>query len=291
MRKRLEMYNTFTMFLPVYNESSRIERVVNYYKNFAPLVVIDNYSTDDTLVKVKKYNVKYFQHKNYGSTQTPEFSKFLIDLSETDYFVGLSASEFITPSLFKVFNDVATKRNYDMISCVVKSYTCGEFIPLWGGRFKLIDRRIERFYNKNQLDYNKVFMHAHFKVYNQDRVLYLPTDKRYNIIHLRDSDVQSLITKNLGYARIEAQQIYEKGEKFKISKLFLRIIKEIIRLFLVPLRQWNFITFREIWVRLVMHSMIYFIARELKQNKGLKYSILKNEFLWENLINKNDEYK
>ena len=279
-------YNSYNLILTAYNEGIRIKRVVEYYRNFAPLLVIDNFSTDNTTIILENMKVKYVKHQNDGSLQSPEGMKFLASLSNTDYFVHLSCSEFLPAALLDLFNDIALTSKYDMVSSIVKSYTCGEPIPLWGGRFRAINRRIERFFNKNALKYEKIVIHGRFEIENKDKILLLPYDDRYNIIHLRDSDALTLIKKHTDYARVEASQLIKSGRPLSFPMLVKLIVKEFLRFIQIPVKYWGGIAVREIWARIFMHSAIYCFCWELRKKITLSESQQRSDRLWKELVAK-----
>ncbi len=277
-------FQSYTMILMVYNEEARVKRVIEYYRPFARLIVVDNFSTDSTLDIIKDLGAEFVQYKNPGTTETPECMKYFSSLTDTDYILFLSCSEFIPAALLELFEEVAAQKTYDIVSCVRDSYTCGEFIPLWGGRFRWTDARAERFVNKHGVDPDKVAIHAQFTRFNEVRTLRLPRDKQYTIIHLRDSDAKSLIHKVTDYASVEAQHRSQKGIPITGLKLILLYIKEILRFFHLPVSKWNRIALREIWVRMVMHSITYWVGWELRTGKNIEYSHKQNEALWHKLV-------
>jgi len=277
-------FTSFTMILPVCNEESRIQRVLDYYKNVAPLVVCDNFSRDRTREITENNGVQVIQKKNDGSAQTPEWTREVFSGIDSDYVLWLSSSEFIPMTMLEKFDEIAQSHEFGMVENVVISHTCGEEIPLWGGRFNLFNRRIQRFFNRHELNYDAVYMHAPFQIKDPARCKRMENSKLYNIIHLRDSDAYSLLFKHLSYSVVEARQIVENGKSFTFLRLILLLMKEGARLFLVPFRQWHGVAFREIWARIVMHTTIYCMVWELKNDKGIEYSKRRNSELWGKLM-------
>jgi glycosyltransferase involved in cell wall biosynthesis len=277
-------YESYTMILTVYNEEARVKRVVEYYRPFAKMIVVDNFSTDKTATIVKNLGVELVQYKNPGTAQTPECIKYFFSLVDTDYILFLSCSEFMPAPLLQLFEEVASQKSYDVVSCVRDSYTCGELIPLWGGRFKWIDARVDRFINKNGIDPDKIVIHGKNKPLNKERVLHLPRDKKYVIIHLRDADATSLIRKSLDYAAVEAEHRAKRGTPVTGFKLLYLLGREVVRFLHLPLTTWNRIALREIWARMIMHSITYWVGWEVKNQRTIKYSHQQNEQLWQKLI-------
>ncbi len=282
-------HQLYTMILPVFNEEARVERVVEYYRRFARLIAVDNYSTDNTLSLLKDQDVETVQFKNPGTTQTPECLQYFNSLAKTDYVLYLACSEFIPATLLDLFEETAASHRYDVVSCVRDSYTCGELIPLWGGSIKGLDARIERYFNKHALDLDKVVIHGHFLPRDSNRILYLPRDQRYIITHLRDTDAKSLIIKSTDYAFVEAHHRSRKGKQVTCFKLTLLFLKEVIRFFQLPFSKWNKIALREIWARMIMHSVTYWVGWELRTGKNIEYSHERNEELWRKLVAEQSE--
>jgi glycosyltransferase involved in cell wall biosynthesis len=272
------------MILLVYNEEARVKRVIEYYRPYARLIVVDNYSTDRTINIVKDLGVEFVQYKNPGTTETPECMKYCSTIADTDYILFLSCSEFIPASLLELFEEEASKKTYDVVSCVRDSYTCGDLIPLWGGRMKWIEARVERFVNKRNVDPDKIAIHAQFTRFKKLHVLRLPRDKRHVIVHLRDSDARSLINKSIDYASVEAQHRAQQGRPVTGFTLVLLFLKEILRLFHLPISKWNRIALREIWARMIMHTITYWVGWELRTGMTIEYSRKQSNDLWQRLV-------
>lgn len=274
-------YHSYTMILPVYNEQARVKRVLEYYRTYATIIVVDNYSTDNTVEIVKAMGFEVLEYQNGGTIQTPEWFKYITSICPTEYLLLLSCSEFIPVELLGLFNDIAESKEYDLVSCIVDSYTGGEFIQLWGGRIKKLERKIERFFNIKALDCSRVKIHRPFEVVEANRILYLPRHEHYVIRHLRDSDSFTLIQKHLDYAKVEAYQMTENNEPFSVWRLLRLYVKELLRFIQIPVAQWNRIAVREIWARIAMHSMIYWICWDLKHNETVAQSRERSNLLWD----------
>lgn len=277
-------FNSYTMILPVYNEEARIRRVIEYYRPFARMIAVDNFSTDRTVEILKELNIETVQYKNPGTAQTPECIKFMTSLADTDYVLFLACSEFMPVTLMNLFEDTAKSGKYDVVSCVRNSYTSGKLTPLWGGGLINLDARVERFINKKRVDLDKVVIHGGVVPFEKTRVLTLSNDDRYNIVHLRDFDAFTLMKKITDYAAVEATQRHNNGSTIGGLKLIVLLFKEVLRLLRLSPSKWNRIAMREIWARMVMQSVIYWIGWELRSNETLDTSKEKSEQLWSKLV-------
>ena len=274
----------YTIFLPVCNEEARIARVIGYYAAFGRIIVIDNYSSDRSAALAQECGCEVYQIANNGTGQTKEWMRQVLALSPTRYVLLLSCSEFIPPAAMWVFEEVARMGQYNMVTNVVVSYTCGADIQLWGGLFGHVERRIERFFNSKELDYNSIFIHAPFKTKRSNDVLQLPNDPRYNITHLRDSDIQGLTRKHLGYAVVEACHIFEAGGRLPLRQVLKRCIGDVIRYLHLTRRAKGLIASRELWARVMLHFMTYYLVREHWEGYDIDYSRQRSTQLWESLV-------
>jgi hypothetical protein len=278
------LYESFAMILPVFNEETRVRRVIEYYRTYARIIAVDNNSSDRTVAILKELGIPVVGHTNEGTHQTTEDVRFFLSLAETPYVLFLSCSEFIPASLLAKFDRIAREGFYEVVSNPRGGiYTGGRLIPLWGGRFGIY-LRVERLVKRDGVDLNRIRIHGHTYPINKDRLLILPREPDNEIISLRDADTRYLLAKSIDYASVEARQKIGVGEHLTIFGLAGRFLKEIIRFLLLTPRHWNGIALREIWARCVMHTTIYWLDWEAKTGENLDRSRAGSEALWEELI-------
>lgn len=270
-------YTSLTLVLPVYDEEARVARVIAYYRRFARLLVVDNFSKDRTVELARGAGVDVVQHANPGTIQAPEWMRHVASIVGTDYFVLLSCSEFIPAPLMALYDEVARTGSADVVSCACCDYTAGRPFPkFWTGA------DIQRLINKRALDYDAVRIHGAFEPVCRERTLRLPREERYTIAHLRDADAASLTKKHAEYAVVEARDRIRAGKR--VGGLFLaRALYRELRRFLAAPFSRDRITLRETWARAVMHSITYWVAWELRNDRGLDYSRRESGKLWDRL--------
>ncbi|WON82822.1 MULTISPECIES: glycosyltransferase family protein [Chromobacterium] len=273
----------FSMILPIYNEQERIGRVLDYYGQFGSVLVVDNCSNDESVTIAKNRGCTVVEVANKGSLQTPEWFRTVLPMVNNDYILLLSCSEFISFQVLKEFDRVAREGAINMVTTPIVSYTCGEDIQIWGGRFRNFERRTERFFNRKNLNYEAIFMHAPFETVNGGDVLHLESSEGFSIVHLRDSDIESLTRKHLNYALVEAEQMVASGKKISLLKLFNYVVSDCIRFVRLPWGKHGFISARELWARIMLHVTIYFCVKEIYEEKGIRYSRERSSALWQKL--------
>jgi len=278
------MQKDFTFLLPVYNEEIKIKRLIDYYSNYGQIIIIDNFSNDQTTNIAKQCGCEVYQIANNGSQQSEEWMRKALALSPTQYVIILSSSEFIPPATLKIYSDVASKKSHNLVSNCVISYTCGSYIPMWDTLFKSNKRRIERLFNRDELDLEHIFIHAPYTTKNGLGILYLPDSPEYNIVHLRDSDMKSLTNKHFNYAVVEANQIIKNGIALHLRSVLKRCIGDLIRYIRLNRSAKGLIAFRELWARIMLHFMIYFLVREGRDGYDIDYSRKRTTQLWNSLV-------
>lgn len=287
------LFSSFEIILPVFNEESRIKAVIPYLKQWAPLLIVDNYSSDSTIEIVKIYldnSTRFLQVANNGAGQTSEWTAEVLSYSSRNYVVFSSCSEFISPQLFAYFNKLASASEIHIVSTPIDSYTCGFYLPLWGGSLFSRSRYVERFFHKEAVDIEAIRIHAPYVVKHGYSAIIAPKFIRhYPIVHLRDSDWQTLTNKHLGYAIVEANQRkrdHNRLTKLKLLNLLCRELVRLIRGAFIPNVPY-FIVFREIASRIFMHISIYIIGVESEFSLGLSYSRARSNELREQITTSN----
>jgi glycosyltransferase involved in cell wall biosynthesis len=281
-------FNSFEIVLPVFNEHRRLERSISYLKIWAPLLIVDNFSTDNTFELIKNHldsSIRFIQYANKGCGQTPEWFSNILRYVDRDYFVLASCSELIPPELFLYFDTVATSASIHMITSPIASYTCGFYTPLWGGALFSRTRYVQRFFSKEGLDIASIRIHAPFMAKPGYQSLTV-NDSELTILHLRDGDWRTLTEKHLGYAIIEAGQRHLDHSRLTLQLLAKLLAIELFRLIraLLARNAPVFIVSREVASRVFMHISIYIIGIELKNSVGIDYSHMQTHAIWSKIL-------
>jgi glycosyltransferase involved in cell wall biosynthesis len=253
--------------LPVYNEQARLSDTIEYYSQYLrKILVIDNYSTDDTLIIASGYpNVDICQKQNNGTTETQEWHDWLTSTFPSRYYLHLSCSErlsqkfltslssFCLDSLDLVFtNRISFTGIYD--TSLVYSKLSRAILGLPS------IHEVCRFCSFNAIKVAPISIHSNFGPAKSLVRSSSFSDKRLAIIHHRDSDLTNIFKKHLDYARNTATTIH-KPNHFLIKW----ISRELVFIFVaLAHRKLSWGIFRELLARIVMHIQIYLYAQESK---------------------------
>ena len=81
--------------IQTFNEAHRILKLIDYYSQYGQIVVIDNYSSDNTVELVNSRDIAVYMKKNEGTTQTPEWRKWFVAEFGEVKVINCSCSELI----------------------------------------------------------------------------------------------------------------------------------------------------------------------------------------------------
>lgn len=108
----------FSIIIPTYNSDEFIGECISSILNQScqdfEIIIVDNYSTDDTIEKIQKYNqkkIKIFQNKNYGVIAVSR--NFGVTQSSGKYIAFLDSDDFWYKNKLKLCSEYIA--NNDMV--------------------------------------------------------------------------------------------------------------------------------------------------------------------------------
>lgn len=185
-----------------YNEERNIERCLKSIMDLADeVIVVDSFSTDETITICKKYNVPVVQRKfdGYGNQK-----QFATEQANFDYVLSLDADEELSTELKESI--LAAKENlvYDCYSFNRRNFCCNKAIRFCGW---YPDKQI-RMFNKQILNWNDRSVHELIEVSNKQTIFHLSGD----LNHYTCSSIGEQQKKWEKYARISADIVAKKGK-------------------------------------------------------------------------------
>ncbi|MEM4970744.1 MAG: glycosyltransferase family 2 protein [Sulfolobales archaeon] len=204
---------TFTL-----NSARDLERLLkNHVDIVDEILVIDNFSQDDTIEVAKKYGAKVFQVKPRGCVEPNRM--FGVKRASCDWVLYLDVDEILSPRLRRDLRSIvidASRKGYAALSIAEANLdSSGRLLlgPFWP------DRHI-RIYQRDKVVY-KGIIHEHPRI--MGRIMDLPANIYY-IVHLANLNSYSRkikIKKILNYARLEAIMKKSLGYRNPIAKTLL----------------------------------------------------------------------
>lgn len=245
------------LVIPVFNESFRLNRIINAYKNIVDIVLIDDNSTDNTIQLAEQFSITVFRRnraaevKLFAPTEFP-IVFYVNNISLSGKCIKIDADELITSrNILEIIQDFD---KYDVIY--------GRRIDVLGGvEFDIMNATYPVAYKKNSIIcLNK--LHAAIQPIENIK---LNINKNYYPVYHLDLCVESDRFGKMGrYCKNEL-------DRLRLNESFT---KKYFRRFLIPIFTF---TYRKIF-KIKFKYFIYFL---------LKYII---DFLLSILIILNEKY-
>ena len=123
------MYDQVTVLILTKNSAATLPATLDSISKFKYVVVLDSYSTDDTVQIAKKYRCQVVQKKfeNYASQR-----KKGISLCKTDWVFMLDSDEQITPELELEMNALILGGEFKAMDIPRKNFLLGKWIQYSG---------------------------------------------------------------------------------------------------------------------------------------------------------------
>ncbi len=216
---------SISALLIVYNEITHISEVIDNIDFADEIIVIDSYSTDGTLEKLKNFsNVKTIQRpfKNFADQRN-----FAINQAQCEWILFIDADERITTEL------------KDEIRDTVNSDT-----PIAGFMFKR-----KMYFNNKVINYSgfqtdttyRLFKNGSVK-YQEDKIVHeMPIINgksdilKHTMLHYSISSSDDYKEKMVTYAKLKALELFNKGKKASALHFIFRPIYKFITNYIVRL--------------------------------------------------------
>ena len=172
------------------------------------VIVIDDYSNDNTRQIAKKFGAKVFKRRLDGFATQKNFG---ITKSSNDWVLIVDADERVEDSLIKEISAIKSNSKYSAYDIPRKNFIKGKWLK-HGGLYPDYQRRL---INKNHCKYGTREVHEIMDVNGSTARL------RGNIIHYTYSTYKEYYTKVKKYAVLEAQWTTNRPRFVSIPKAFV----------------------------------------------------------------------
>jgi len=230
-------YKNTTMVVTTYNESDRIEGFLLSIPKSINLLVVDNFSSDDTREKVKKTrpnNTKFIQIKNPGHHDKNTIKKIMENIA-SEWAIFTIVSERWSHNLLARVDTLISSGDYDSIFIPRKSITNGFVSHLTCELLRLRLRKNKTSF-KSKLsykvlkpevwDFERSVIHSEFptKAEALRKHILLPNSDEI-LVHIRQGDSMTELSKIKNYATFDLKE----SDHIKIAKqIFSAVIFFIV---------------------------------------------------------------
>lgn len=182
-----------------YNEESNIESYIESLSFADEIIIVDSYSTDQTVALAKKHHVTVVERKfdNFSAQKN-----YALSLAKNDWIVFFDLDEKISDTLA---NEIVTKVNS---SNPLKAYKVKRNFYFMGKRIKYSGfqtDKVVRLFNKNYCKYNGNSVHE--TIVTSEKIGFLKNTSNHQTYKSFDNYNLKLSQ----YSKLQAEQLFKKN--------------------------------------------------------------------------------
>jgi len=206
-----------------FNEEENLPRTLEAIKDIADeIVILDSFSTDNTVEIAKKYGAKVYQEKWKGFRDQ---KNSLLKKCNNEWILFLDADEVVSEELKR--NIVKELKNPSADGYMIDRLTfyLGKFLKhVWRPDWNL--RLVKKSANPRWEGEN---IHEYLVIDGKVKKL-----KGY-LYHYTYKNLQEHFSKSIKYAKLSAEIYHKKGKKFKLHKVIFNPIWAFFRIYFINL--------------------------------------------------------
>lgn len=180
------------------NEEKDIEYCLKSLQWCDEILVIDSYSSDNTVDIAEELGAKVFQKKVEGNS-FDQLRSFGLDKASNDWVFVLDADEVCPKELSDKLIDIKNQEDFDCVKIPRKNYSNGKwrYYGIWPDYQR-------RFFKKRYVDYGDR-LHSALEVDEEARTIELEPKKEYALKHFTSTGIHDRIDKINKFTSINAK--------------------------------------------------------------------------------------
>ena len=218
--------NKISCVIHTYNSEKYLEQCLESVKWCDEIVIIDMYSTDNTLQIAKKYNCNIFMHENVGYADPAR--AYGLSKCKNEWILALDSDEIVMSQLREELMNIANRDKYDVVKISFRNFFFGREILGSGWGYK--DQVIPRFFKKSFFSYTDE-VHNFTKISDNARIGYI-IDKDKSIIHFNYDSVSQFISKLNRYTDFEVKSTKYNYKGKPTLKIIYHFFREVLGRFI-----------------------------------------------------------
>ncbi|MEJ6793046.1 MAG: glycosyltransferase family 2 protein [Lacinutrix sp.] len=193
-----------------FNEETHIEDYIKSLSFADEIIIVDSFSTDNTVALAKKHNVTVIQRefKNFSDQKN-----FAISQAKHDWVTFFDLDEKISPELIKEIVDIVKSKNS------LKAYNIKRSFNFMGKRIKYSGFQTDvavRLFNKNYCEYNGKAVHESIETNEKVDLL------KHALDHQTYKSFDNYNAKLSQYSKLQAEELYKKNVRPNLYHFLFR---------------------------------------------------------------------
>lgn len=203
-----------------FNQMEKLEQCLGSISGFVKeIIILDLGSTDNSKKIAEKFEAKFIP------TKFVEYVELLrntsIEKTSGDWILVLDPDEKITEKLKEKLKYIVKQNKYDAVNIPRKNI----FFDKWIAHTNWWPDYHMRFFKKGKVKWNGK-IHRYPLV--EGEILNLPAKEDFAIEHYGYDSIDEFISRQSRYSSIEAQNLFDLGEKFSWMNFFWRPTREFL---------------------------------------------------------------
>ncbi len=206
------------------NEAKNIEDCLKSLSFADEIVVVDDFSEDETEEICKRYNARFIKNRFTGFRDQKSFA---MNNTVNDWVLEIDADERVSDAMkdaIKSLTEIDYK-NFDGFEFRRKNYFRGKWLR-FGGQYPDFKLRL---YNKKRGRWSENNIHERFIINGSSKKI------DADIIHYQDVDLKRLFLKTLRYNQLSAEELFKSGRRaswhnYTIRPLYTFLYRYFFRL-------------------------------------------------------------
>jgi glycosyltransferase involved in cell wall biosynthesis len=219
------MNSKLSAVIITFNEERNIQRCIESVLPVADeIIVVDSFSTDKTEEICKLYGIKFFQNAFEGHIEQKNIA--LLNANH-EWILSLDADEALSETLQKAIEKSLEEPQFDAYSMNRLTNYCGKWVKYCGW---YPDTKV-RLVKKNKAHWTGTNPHDKLELKDKSQVGSLQGDLLHYSYYSKEDHLKQIEY----FGSISANELFLKGKKISLFLLYLKVVNQFFKSYLVKL--------------------------------------------------------